>query len=73
MKKMVPIPSMPTMARFDDELRRHRRFKARRHFMHRAVRWPAVKALRKVIRPLMTPVSPLVARISRNRYARKAS
>ncbi len=73
-QKMVPISVDPSLiARFDAELRRQRRYKARRRFMHNAVRWRAVKAIRKLIRPLMTPVSPLLARISRKRLARKAN
>jgi hypothetical protein len=71
---MVPISVDPSLiSRFEDELRRQRRYKARRRFMHNAVRWKAIKAVRKVIRPLMTPVSPLLARLSRNRLARKAT
>lgn len=72
--RMVPItPDPELLRRFDDELRRYRRFKARRRFMHKAVRLRVVKELRKVIRPLISPVAPLLARISRSRAARRAS
>lgn len=73
-EKTVPISVEPSLlARFEAELRRQRRFKARRRFMHNAVRWRAVKAVRKLLRPLITPVSPFLARLSRNRLARKVS
>jgi hypothetical protein len=29
--------------------------------------WPATQAIRKVVRPLMTPFAPLLARVSRNK------
>lgn len=61
------------ISRLDAEQAQQRRQKARRRFMHHAVRWPAYRAIRRVVRPLITPVAPLLARISRNRFARRTS
>lgn len=73
-EKTVPLRVEPALiTRLDAEQREQRRFRARRRFMHRAVRWRAVKAVRKVVRPLITPISPLLARVTRSRAPRKTS
>ena len=73
-RRMVPISVDPSLlVRLDAEKKKQRWHKARRRFMRRAVRMRAIKELRRLIRPLMTPVAPLVARISRSRTARRAS
>jgi hypothetical protein len=67
----VPISVDPVLLqRLDAEQKKQRAQRARRRFMHRAVRLRPIKELRRVIRPLMTPVAPLVARISRSRARR---
>lgn len=72
--RMVPITHDPgLLRRFDEELRRQARYKARRRFMHKLVRLRAVKEVRKVIRPLLTPVAPLLARVGRGRASRRIS
>ncbi|HET6463617.1 MAG TPA: hypothetical protein VFH33_07440, partial [Candidatus Krumholzibacteria bacterium] len=67
-KKMVPIRiDAGLLARMDKELAEHRKLEARRQFMKTFTNLPAVQAARKVVRPLMTPLAPLLARISRGR------
>jgi hypothetical protein len=73
-QKMIPITIEPLqITRLDQEKRRQKRYRATRRFMHHLGRGRAVKALRTVVRPLMNPVSPLLARISRSRAARRSS
>jgi hypothetical protein len=60
------------LSRLDAEQRRQRRYRARRRFMHNAVRWPLVRAIRRVVRPLITPISPLLARIGRSRATHRS-
>ncbi len=67
-QKMVPIRvDAGLLARMDRELAAHRKLEARRKMMKSLTNWPVVQAIRKVVRPLMAPVAPLLARISRNR------
>lgn len=72
--KTVPITVAPALiARLDAEQRAQRWLKNRRAFMRRVTRWKAVQVARKVIRPMITPVSPLLARLSRNRATDRAN
>jgi hypothetical protein len=67
-EKMIPIKvDTNLMARMDRELAEHRKLEARQKMMKSLTNSPAVQAIRKVVRPLMTPIAPLLARISRNR------
>jgi hypothetical protein len=67
----VPITvETELIARLDREQREQRRFKARRRFMRKAFRIPVVKQIRKVVRPLLVPIAPLVARLSGNRNSK---
>jgi hypothetical protein len=72
--RMVPIRVAPELiARLDREQRAQQALRSRRQLMRRVTRWPAVQAVRKVIRPLMTPFAPLLARISRSRATHRSS
>jgi hypothetical protein len=72
--RSVPISIEPSLiSRLGHEQREQRRFRRKRRFMHNFVRLPAFRALRKVVRPLMTPVSPLIARIIRSRSSRRST
>jgi len=73
-QRMVPIDVPgPMIAALDAERRRQQRLKSRRLLMRRVTRWGPVRAARRVIRPMMTPIAPLLARISRSRAAGKSS
>jgi len=70
----VPIVVDPALIRrLDTEQAEQRRLRARRAFMRRFTRMRVVRAARKVIRPMITPISPLLARLSRNREADRSS
>jgi hypothetical protein len=70
--RMVPIEIRRTLIAWLDVEQRHQRwFRTRRRFMHRMVRTAPVRAARKVIRPMITPISPLLARLSRKRATSK--
>jgi hypothetical protein len=72
--KMVPLRVDPALlTRLDQEQAEQRKLQARRQFMRTVTRWPAVQAIRKVIRPLVTPIAPLLSRISRSRASSRAS
>ena len=67
-QKMVPIRvDAGLVQRMDRELAEHKKLEARRKLMKTITSSPAVQAVRKVVRPLMTPIAPLLARISRSR------
>jgi hypothetical protein len=67
-EKMVPIRvDASLIARMDREQAEHRKLEARQKLMKTLTNSPAVQAIRKVVRPLMTPLAPLLARASRNR------
>ncbi len=67
-QKMVPIRvDAGLIQRMDRELAEHKKLEARRKLMKTITSSPAVQAVRKVVRPLMTPIAPLLARISRSR------
>jgi hypothetical protein len=67
-QKTVPIRvDAGLLARMDREQAEQRKLQARRQRMKAVTRSPAVQAIRKVIRPLMTPFAPLLARASRGR------
>ena len=67
-QKMVPIRvDAGLIQRMDRELAEHQKLEARRKLMKTITSSPAVQAIRKVVRPLMTPIAPLLARISRSR------
>ena len=68
LQKMVPIRvDAGLIQRMDRELAEHKKLEARRKLMKTITSSPAVQAVRKVVRPLMTPIAPLLARISRSR------
>ena len=67
-QKTVPIRvDASLIARMDREQAEQRKLQARRQLMKNVTRSPAVQAIRKVVRPLMTPFAPLLARASRGR------
>jgi len=67
-EKMVPIRvDAALLARLDHEQAAQRKLQARRQLMRTITMWPPVQAARKVIRPLMTPFAPFLARRSRGR------
>ena len=69
--RRIPISvDVALLDRLTAEQKKQRSHKARRRFMHRAVRLRPIKELRRVIRPLITPVAPLVAKLSRGRARR---
>jgi hypothetical protein len=73
-EKMVPIRvDASLLARLDREQAAQRKLQARRQLMRTVTMWPPVQAIRKVVRPLMTPISPLLARISRSRASGRSS
>jgi hypothetical protein len=65
----IEIP-VPLFTRLDFEKRRQRWAHAHRTLVRNAKRSMAFRAARGVLRPLMTPISPFLARISRSRSAR---
>jgi len=67
-QKMVPMDTNPALlARMNREQAMQRKLQARRRLMRTVTMWPATQAIRKVIRPLMTPFAPLLARASRRK------
>jgi hypothetical protein len=67
-QRTVPIRvDAGLIARMDREQAEQRKLQARRRFMRTVTMSPPVQAIRKVIRPLMTPFAPLLAKASRNR------
>jgi hypothetical protein len=66
--KTVPIRVDPGLiARMDREQAEQKKLEARRKRMKSMTNSPAVQAIRKVVRPLMTPFAPLLAKASRGR------
>ncbi len=66
--KMVPIRvDAALLVRLDREQAEQKKLMARRELMKNVTRSPVVKAIRKVVRPLMTPFAPFLARASRGR------
>jgi hypothetical protein len=67
-QKTVPIRvDAGLIARMDREQAAQRKLQARRQLMKNVTRSPAVQAIRKVVRPLMTPFAPLLAKATRGR------
>ncbi|HET6347680.1 MAG TPA: hypothetical protein VFH88_01220 [Candidatus Krumholzibacteria bacterium] len=72
--RMVPIRVEPELIRrLDREQAEQRKFRARRRFMDDLVRSKPVLMVRKVLRPMMTPFAPLLARISRKRASDRSN
>jgi hypothetical protein len=65
---MIPIRVDGTLlGRMDREQAEQKKLDARRRRMKAMTNSPAVQAIRKVVRPLMTPFAPLLAKASRSR------